>query len=253
MPPFYRKTFRWLPSLILVTAIFFGWELYVKVAQIPAYILPPPSVVWRALMLHHNLILTDAVVTLTEMLVGLALGLLIGSALAVPLAYSPHLRDATFPLLIALEGIPKLALAPIVVIWLGIGLVAKIALVALVTFFPLLVQLSRGLRALDEEVELFIRTLCAPEWKVFLKVRMPAALPFLFDALRLAIPLAMVGAVISEFISSEQGLGHMLLTAVGELNMALAFVALLTMAAIAVSGYVIMLSLEWLWLPPWRR
>jgi NitT/TauT family transport system permease protein len=132
----------------------------------------------------------------------------------------------------------------------------KIALAALLAFYPFVVHLSRGLRAITEETEQFIRCLCVPEWKVFLKVRLAAALPSLFDALRLALPGAMIGAVVGEFVSSQHGLGHTLLVAVGGLNMALAFAALLAMALIPATGYLFLLPLErrWLlWLPPWQR
>jgi NitT/TauT family transport system permease protein len=246
----------WRVVTAAVIAFFCIWEIYVWVAQLPTYILPPPSAVFRALVLYHRLILYSTLTTLTEMLLGLTLGVLLGLLLAVPLVYSTVLRGVGFPLLIALEGTPKLALAPIIVIWFGAGLEAKVALATLLAFFPVAVHLSRGLRAVDEEVELFVRSLCAPEWKVFWKVRLPAAVPFLFDALRLAIPSAMVGAVIGEFISSRAGLGYILLTAVGGLNMTLAFASLLVMATISASGYLILLPLEHrrlLWRPLSQR
>jgi NitT/TauT family transport system permease protein len=178
------------------------------------------------------------------MAVGLSTGVLVGTALAVIFTQSRVIRDVGFPLLIAFDGTPKVALAPILIVWTGLGLASKIVLAAALAFYPVTVHLTRALRSVDEEVLLFVRTIQPPTWRLYSKVLFPAAVPALFDALRQAIPLAMVGAVIGEFISSDEGLGHTLLRAVNTLNMALGFAAFLMMSMISAGCYLLLHPIE---------
>jgi NitT/TauT family transport system permease protein len=240
-----RKQSHQLGQLVgTVVMLLIVWEVVVRVGDIWPYILPAPSAVARAALLHGPLLLSAARVTFVEMVVGLSVGTLVGITLAVIFTQSRTVRDVGFPLLIAFDGTPKVALAPILIVWTGLGLTPKIVLAAALAFYPVTVHLTRAMSSVDEEVILFVRALQPQTWRLYQKVFFPAAVPALFDALRQAIPLAMVGAVIGEFIASEEGLGHALLTAVNTLNMALGFAAFLLMSMISAGCYLMLRPFE---------
>jgi len=250
----YRRQNLILAALIL--AILVLWELFVWQSRIQPFILPAPSSIGRAIWQHKKLLLDSSLVTFSEMVAGLAGGLFVGVMLAVLFTQYRLLRELMYPLLIAFEGAPKFALAPILIVWTGFGFTSKAALAAILVFFPVTVHMSRAMLSVGEEINLFVRSLQTPRWKVYTKVLFPSALPSLFDAMRQAIPLAMVGAVIGEFISSQGGLGHTLISAINMLNMALGFAAFLLMSAISAACYLLLMPLEqrlMRWLPPENR
>ncbi len=159
------------------------------------------------------------------------------------------------PLLIALQSVPKVALAPIVLVWLGLGIESKLAIAWLVAFFPIVVDTAAGLRATPRELLELARSLRASPWQIFTKVQFPAALPYVMTGAKVAVTLAVIGAVIGEFIGSSEGLGHLLLTATSQINTPLAFAALVALAALGVLSYLAVVLVEWLlrsWLPQTR-
>jgi NitT/TauT family transport system permease protein len=186
-------------------------------------------------------------------MLGFLLALVVGIPLAVAIANSRALNLMFYPLLVALQSVPKVALAPIVLVWLGTGLESKLAIVWLVAFFPIIIDTAAGLRSTPRELIELARSLKASPWQIFYKVQFPAALPFVLTGAKVAITLAVIGAVIGEFMGSSSGLGYLLLSATSQLNTPLAFAALFALSFLGLGVYAVIEIIELLlgrWLPP---
>jgi NitT/TauT family transport system permease protein len=237
-------------GVVLIIAI---WVLVCWLADIPTVVLPTPDKVARSLMLRRELLLGESFITLKETLYGFLLALGIGLPLAVAVANSRTLNLMFYPLLIALQSVPKVALAPMILVWLGTGLESKLAIVWLVAFFPIIVDTAAGLRATPKELLELAASLNASPLQVFLKVQLPAALPFVVTGAKVAITLAVIGAVIGEFVGSSEGLGFLLLSATSQLDTPLAFAALFALSALGILAYALVGLGERMmsaWLPP---
>ncbi|WP_246755825.1 ABC transporter permease [Bradyrhizobium sp. CCBAU 53338] len=175
--------------------------------------------------------------TLVETLLGFLLALAIGLPLAIAIANSRPLDLMFSPLLVGLQSVPKVALAPIVLVWLGTGLASKLVIVWLVAFFPIIIDTAEGLRSTPRELIQLAQSLKASRWQMFSKVQFPAALPFILTGAKVAITLALIGAVIAEFMGSSSGLGYLLLSATSQLNTPLAFAALFALSFVGLGVY----------------
>jgi NitT/TauT family transport system permease protein len=239
-----------LLGLVLLLAV---WALACWIASIPTVVLPSPDKVLQAMVTRGDLLFGESLVTLKETLLGFVLALAVGLPLAVAVANSRPLNLMFYPLLIALQSVPKVALAPIVLVWFGTGMESKLAIVWLVAFFPIIVDTVAGLRSTPRELIELADSLKATRAQIFLKVQFPAALPFVITGAKVAITLAVIGAVIGEFIGSSEGLGFLLLSATSQLNTPLAFAALFALAALGIVVYLMVELAERLmapWLPP---
>ena len=239
-----------LLGLVLLLAV---WALACWIASIPTVVLPSPDKVLQAMVTRGDLLFGESLVTLKETLLGFVLALAVGLPLAVAVANSRPLNLMFYPLLIALQSVPKVALAPIVLVWFGTGMESKLAIVWLVAFFPIIVDTVAGLRSTPRELLELADSLKATRAQIFLKVQFPAALPFVITGAKVAITLAVIGAVIGEFIGSSEGLGFLLLSATSQLNTPLAFAALFALAALGIVVYLMVELAERLmapWLPP---
>ena len=239
-----------LAGVVLIIAV---WVLACWLANIPTVVLPSPDKVLRALVIRADLLLSEGWITLKETLYGFVLALLIGLPLAVAVANSRPLNLMFYPLLIALQSVPKVALAPMLLVWLGTGLESKLAIVWLVAFFPIIVDTAAGLRATPKELLELAHSLNASPLQIFLKVQLPAALPFMVTGAKVAITLAVIGAVIGEFVGSSEGLGFLLLSATSQLDTPLAFAALFALSVLGIFVYALVGMGERLmssWLPP---
>jgi NitT/TauT family transport system permease protein len=239
-----------LLGLLLVLV---AWALACWLVSIPTVVLPSPDKVLLAMVTRGDLLLSESLITLKETLFGFVLALAVGLPLAVAVANSRPLNLMFYPLLIALQSVPKVALAPIVLVWFGTGMESKLAIVWLVAFFPIIVDTVAGLRSTPRELLEFADSLKATRAQIFLKVQFPAALPFVITGAKVAITLAVIGAVIGEFIGSSEGLGFLLLSATSQLNTPLAFAALFALAALGILVYLLVELAERLmapWLPP---
>lgn len=229
------------------------WAFYCVYGNVPTVVLPTPDKVLHAFIARFDLILAEGWITLKETLYGFVLALVIGIPMAVAVANSRALNLMFYPLLIALQSVPKVALAPIILVWLGTGIESKLAIVWLVAFFPIIVDTVAGLRATPRELLELARSLRASPMQVFLKVQLPAALPFIFTGAKVAITLAVIGAVIGEFVGSSEGLGFLLLSATSQLDSPLAFAALFALSFLGIFVYLLVELAERLaapWLPP---
>ena len=239
-----------LLGLLLLLAV---WTLACWLVSIPTVVLPSPDKVLQAIVTRSDLLLEESLITLKETLFGFLLALAVGLPLAVAVANSRPLNLMFYPLLIALQSVPKVALAPIVLVWFGTGMESKLAIVSLVAFFPIIVDTVAGLRSTPRELLELADSLKATRAQIFLKVQFPAALPFVITGAKVAITLAVIGAVIGEFIGSSEGLGFLLLSATSQLNTPLAFGALFALAALGILVYLLVELAERLmapWLPP---
>ena len=238
-----------LPVLGLVLLVL-AWHFYVVLFRIPLAVLPRPAQVLDAMTQNWHLLVAEGRVTLLESLYGFLLAFALGVPLAVAIASSPTLNLMFYPLLIATQSVPKVALAPLILVWLGIGIESKLAIAWLVAFFPIVVDTATGLRTTPAELIDLATSLRASAFQTFWKIRLPAALPFVLSGCKVAITLAVIGAVIGEFIGSNDGLGNLLLVANSQVNVPLAFAALFGLAALGIGLYAAVVAVE-LALKPW--
>ena len=201
-------------SLLLLAASLLAWELIVRIAHIPAFIMPPPSQVIVALYrgLSSGLYVRHLQVTLLETVLGFVVGSALGFLLGTAVAMNRYVDYFLYPYIVMFQSLPKVALAPLIVIWFGLGLTSKVVNAALVAFFPLLVNTMVGLRSADEDRVSLMRSLDASETQIFWMLRLPNALPFVMAGLDIAMILALIGAIVAEFTGATSGLGTLILS-----------------------------------------
>lgn len=199
---------RNLPAASLLLALLLAWEAACRLLSIPLFILPAPSRILTALWnWRQALLLEHLPVTATETLLGLAISLALGLALAVAMHLWEPLRQALYPLIVASQTIPVIAISPVFLFWFGYSLGQKVAVVVLITFFPIAIATLDGLRAADPDVVAWLRTAGASRWQILRMAEGPAALPAFFSGLRVATPVSVIGAVIGEWLGGQAGLG----------------------------------------------
>jgi NitT/TauT family transport system permease protein len=248
-----RSLTRVLYPVAGILLIVIAWALACWLGRLPVVVLPSPDKVLVAFVGNIGLLLEESWVTLKETLYGFALALVLGLPMAVAVATSCTLNLMFYPLLVALQSVPKVALAPIILVWLGPDLQSKLAIAWLVAFFPIIVDTAAGLRATPKELLELAHSLKATRSQILFKVQFPAALPFVITGAKVAITLAVIGAVIGEFVGSSEGLGFLLLTATSQLDTPLAFAALFALSILGVLVYLMVEGVELLiapWLPP---
>jgi len=245
---------RWLPSVVLLAGLIGVWQLVVWAADVPDYLFPAPSAVAAALRDDAGVLGDATAVTAREMVLGFLLAVAIGLAFGVLLHFSTILRRALLPLLVVSQTVPTVVLAPILAILLGYGIGPKLVVVAIVCFFPIVVNAVDGLRATDPELVRMMRTLRGTRWSLFRRVELPGALPMIFSGARVAATYAAVGAVFGEWAGSSEGLGFVMLQSQPSLDTARIFAAvvILSLLALALYGAVTLaerLLVPWKWEP----
>jgi NitT/TauT family transport system permease protein len=240
-----KQASPWIAMIIIVLL----WDLSVRLFHIPAYLLPSPLSVIDEIWRRGHLLAVASLWTGIEIWAGFALAVLLGLGLGIPIAYSRSLESAILPVVVVQQVIPKVAIAPLLLIWLGYGLTPKIVIAALISFFPLLVNTIKGLRTVDIELTQWIGTLGATRFQLFVKLAMPWALPYIFAAMKVAITFAVVGAVVGEFVGSDRGLGYLILQSTNVLDTKLTFAALTVLSLIGIVSYWIILLAERLMVP----
>jgi NitT/TauT family transport system permease protein len=225
---------RAIYPLIGVAAIVLLWQLYTRVLGVSRIVLPAPSDIFFASLARYDLLLRETWPTFLESVYGFALAVMIGIPLAVCVANSRVLNLTLYPILVATQSVPKVAIAPIILVWFGLGIESKLAIAFLVAFFPIVVDTATGLQSTPSGLLELARSLRASPIQVFAKVQFPAALPFIFSGAKVAVTLAVIGAVIGEFVGSTSGLGNLLLTANSQLDSALAWAALVWLSILGI-------------------
>ncbi len=229
---------RLLYPVLAITTMLAIWQLYTRLTGISRIVLPSPLDILKVSIERFDLLLWQTWPTLIESVAGFILALVIGIPLAVCVANSRLLNLSLYPILVATQSVPKVAVAPIILVWFGLGMQSKLAIAFLVAFFPIVVDTATGLRATPPGLLELARSLRASPFQVFLKVQMPAALPFIFAGAKVAITLAVIGAVIGEFVGSVNGLGNLLLTANSQLDGPLAWASLIWLSVLGILLFV---------------
>jgi NitT/TauT family transport system permease protein len=221
-----------------------AWEIVVRLAGIPAYILPPPSQILADLWRRLPRLATAAMYTLQPMVLGFLSAVIFGVALALVIAFSRRLEGIVYPLLVFFQIIPKIAIAPLFIIWFGFGLTPKVLLVFLLSFFPVVVSAITAFRSVDADIVDLARSTGASRLRTFWKVQLPHALPTLFTGFKVAAALSATAAVVAEFVASDNGLGFLLLEYNGALDTSMTFATIIVLSALGLALYGIVEMIE---------
>ena len=224
-----------LPPALALLMLCVGWELWTRIANVPEYIVPGPLVILKRLFGDIGFFARHGGITLWEAMAGFGLGTAVAFSGATLMAHSRFLERSLFPLAVLVKVTPIVAVAPLFVIWFGFGYFPKVLIAALITFFPVLVNAMIGLRSVNPGALDFFRSLHASRAEIFMKLRLPSSLPYLFAAFRICIPLSVIGAVVGEWFTGDRGLGSVIIVAHNNLLMPMLFSAVLTLAFIGIS------------------
>lgn len=246
-----RRSFAWALVPISLAAGILLWAALVNLGNLPAFILPSPALVWARFLqaAADGSLIRHAWVTLQEVLLGLLFGVLAASTLGYLLAKSRRLERALAPYVVASQSVPVVAIAPLLVIWFGPGLISKVLISALIVFFPVLINTVVGLHNVPHDLRDLMRSLRASRWQTFRLLELPSSMPVFLGGLRIGATLSVIGAVVGEFVGADRGLGFLINVGRGEYDTALVFVAVFTLIAMALIlyGLVVLLETRLLW------
>ncbi len=237
------------PIAVMVVLIA-GWEAACWLFRVPPYLLPPPSTVALAMHTHSALILHESMLTTVETALGFLLSVVVGIPLALAIFLWQPFARAVYPLLVASQAIPKVAVAPLFLVWFGFGLLPKVLIAFLIAFFPVVINTVVGLASIEREKIYLAQSMGLGPLQTFFKIRLPNALPSIFAGLKISITLAVVGAVVGEFVGGQGGLGHMLLVANGSMDTGLLFAGMVALTVLGVAMFAIVGLVERMVLPP---
>ena len=217
-----------LPLLFALTVLV-AWELFCRASRVSPLLLPPPSAVWSVLSENWGILFQQSVPTTLEAITSFAVATLLGVALAVAITFSAWVREALYPNIVMFQLIPKIALAPLFIVWLGVGSRSCIVIAIFIAFFPVVISTTTGLVSAKPEVIQLCRSLTASEWQMFRLARFPYAMPFVFAGMKVGVTMAMIGVIVDEFITAQTGLGYIIMFAssAGETATVLAAIVLL--------------------------
>jgi NitT/TauT family transport system permease protein len=238
-----------LYPVVTIGLLVLAWEALTRFNVTPAYVLPAPAEVFFVLVKDWQVLLTNAISTTIAILLGFLLSVAVGIPLAVLIASSTVFEKSIYPLLIGSQAVPKLALAPLFVVWFGFGLLPKVLMTFLIAVFPIVVSTVQGISSVETELEFLARSMGLGQYRTFRMIRLYRALPNIFAGLKVAITLAVVGAVVGEFTGSDRGLGTLLLRAIGVVNTPMLFAALIVLTVLAIVLFALIELLERLVIP----
>jgi ABC-type nitrate/sulfonate/bicarbonate transport system permease component len=243
---------RWLAPISLLAGLVVLWQVAVSITNAPQWLVPSPTAVATALIEDRRLLGENALVTLQEVLIGFALALVTGIGCGIAIARSPVLDRALYPLIIASQTIPVPAIAPLLLVWFGYGLLPKVLVTALVGFFPLVVSTVEGVRSTDREVVNLLRAFGAPPGRVFRLAELPSAMPSIFSGARIAVAISVIGAVFGELVGAKAGLGYLLTRSIAQFETPRMVAAILILSVMGSTLFALVGLAERLLLP-WRR
>ena len=243
---------RVLLPLLVIAGLVLVWDIVIRVFSVPDYVVPTPGAVGQALVKERARLLDNATPTIVESVGGFALGNLVAIAAALAFVHSKALERALYPVAVAVRTLPIVAIAPIFVLLLGNGYAPKIAIAALITFFPTLVNMVEGLESADPQALELMHVLSASKTEIFRYVRWPSSLPYLFSAMRIASTSSVLGALVAEWIGTNKGLGYLIVLTTYDFRTALLYAAMVVTSAIALAFFFLVSLAEWL-LVRWER
>ena len=249
----YQVSFqRWVAPLALLGGLLLLWQAAVSLTGVPRWLLPAPTDVAVALVEDRRLLAENAVVTLWEVLIGFVIAVMAGVGCGILITRFPLLDRALYPLIIASQTVPVPAIAPLLLVWFGYGLLPKVLVTALVGFFPLVVNTVEGVRGTDREVVNLLRAFGAPPGRVFRLAEFPSALPSIFAGARIAVAICVIGAVFGELVGAKAGLGYLLTRSIAQFETPRMVAAIFLLAVMGASLFAIVGLVERIVLP-WRR
>lgn len=225
--------------IALVLTIMVFWEVGTRAFGIERFLLPPPSIVLLSLTTHAGLLLANGWITTLEIVLGFILSIVVGIPLALAIFLWPAFSRSIFPLLVSSQAMPKVAIAPLLLVWFGFGLLPKVLIAFLIAFFPVVINTAVGLASIEPETIYLARSMGLGAGATFFKIRLPNALPSIFAGLKISITLAVVGAVVGEFVGGDAGLGYLLMVANGSMDTALLFADLVVLTLLGVALFML--------------
>ena len=233
-----------VPPVLALSLAVGAWEAWVRLRDVPEYLVPAPSVIVQRLAEDPAFFARQGGTTLYGALAGFTLGSTIAILLAVAMAHSRFLERSLFPIAIMIKVTPIVAIAPLLAVWFGFGLAPKLFIIALIVFFPVMVNTVIGLRSVNPWALQYLQSLAASPWEVLIKLRLPSALPYLFAAFKVSIPLSVIGAVVAEWFSGDEGLGRVIQISNSNVDMPTAFAAIVSLATMGIALYVVVSVIE---------
>jgi NitT/TauT family transport system permease protein len=230
----------WRPIVLPIATAAVGlvaWEVFVRIKRVPSAILPPPIEVIETLIAIRSLLLEHAWPTTVETVLGFLLATVVGIAVAIAITYSRAMREALYPLLVVFQLIPKVALAPLFIVWLGIGMSSRLTFALFISFFPVVISTAAGLINADRYMIRLARSLTATDWQIFVSIRFPGALPHIFSGLKIAATLSIIGVIVGEFITSQAGLGYIIVFATSRAETAAIMASIVVLCLIGLVLY----------------
>ena len=242
----YKRFQNILPAILSIVFALLAWQLTVQWTQLPRFILPAPMDVWSRFLkaLNDGSLLYHTGITLAEIVLGLLVGITFATMLGYALAKSRSLEKVLSPYLVASQAIPVVAIAPLLVIWLGDGILSKVVICALIVFFPVLVNTVVGVRAVPPALYDLMHSIRATRWQILLKLEIPASLPIMLGGLRIGATLSVIGAIVGELVDAQQGLGFLLQLGDFQYDTSMVFVAVFMLIVLALSMYGVVTLLE---------
>ena len=240
---------QYWPTAALFIVLVILWQLAVDLGGIRAYLLPPPLAVWQSLWQGEVAWSQHIWTTTWEILGAFVMAAAAGVALGVAIAWSTLLANALVPFLVFVNTLPKVAIAPLFLIWLGYGIFPNMLMGALIGFFPVVINTAVGLSQVEADMLDLGRVFSAPKWKIFAKIRIPNALPYILSALKITATAAVVGAIVGEFVASQKGLGYIIVTTQSSMNTSVAFASLIWISVVGLVLYGTVVLAAQLWAP----
>ncbi|HEY7062823.1 MAG TPA: ABC transporter permease [Chloroflexota bacterium] len=236
-------------ALVTIVVAIGLWEAFVRLLNVPDFLVPAPSAIWQEFASRPDLYANHTWVTLYETVIGFLLAVVLGIVAAIAIVYSRPLQSVVYPLILVLQIVPKVAIAPLLLIWVGYGLQSKALIALLVAFFPIVISAATGMRAADPELLDLVKVLNGSRWQEFVKIRFPYSLPFIFSGLKVAITLAVIGAIIGEFVGGNEGLGYLIVIANAQLRTAMSFSSFILLSLMGLALFAAVVLLERLMVP----
>ncbi len=242
---------RFWPTAVTVVVLMALWEAAIRFFQVPAWFIPTPSAIFKDLIIYEGFY-EDAWITTQEILLGVVIGDILAVGIAVAVVSSRFVQRTLYPIVIFFQNIPKITLAPIMLLWFGLGLGTKVAIVILISFFPVIINTIYGLQSVDPNLIDLARSVAVSRWVILRKIQIPHALPYMFEGFKIAMTFAVIGAFVAEWISGSNGLGYQIRVASSDMESATLFAAVAVISVIGVILYYLV-SLAGRRLFPWHE
>jgi NitT/TauT family transport system permease protein len=235
---------KFLKEFSVLASFFLIWEMAVRLLDVPTFILPTPTEIFLEIYENFYLLMNHTSITFLETFMGLIIGAFFGLLIALIFAYDKRIKDSIYPYFVTIKTIPIIALTPLIILWFGHGLVSKIVIVSLACFFPILVNATKGFLTITESHRDLFRSLQVSKLGTFVHLRLPSALPYIFTGLKISVTLAVLGAIVGEFVGSDKGLGYLMVLSSTYLETPTLFAAIIMTAMIGLILYLIVNYLE---------